>query len=263
LYTVCIRPPLFIHRSKLHSISVGGAGGSRYIDLNVTLDEGDGGSREIYFTNIDREEIAVLKSYIHNILVKAMTKDVGEKEFISKHANMIDSLHDKASGQHQSRRSLRQAALDSIEITKGEINEAIHSNLNTDDDSDDEIYEVIESVEESDNDDDDFEDYELVQNEEDTETDEESEGGETITNTCHNEDISKDTNITDSRHDTDSGQPLCKRPRRQAALDSMELTKCEINGGTVGNLHSDDDSDDEIYEVVERNEESDNNDDEC
>eukprot|EP00979_Chaetoceros_neogracilis_P016610 scaffold8831_cov113-Chaetoceros_neogracile.AAC.1 len=49
------KPPMFVHRSDLHSIAVGRGGGSR-------------------------EEMQVLNSYIHNTLVKAMTKDAEEND---------------------------------------------------------------------------------------------------------------------------------------------------------------------------------------
>ena len=67
------RPPLFIPRSKLHSIACGRGNGSssRYVDMNITLDD----DTALEFTNISREELSVLNHYIHNILIPAMQRD--------------------------------------------------------------------------------------------------------------------------------------------------------------------------------------------
>lgn len=67
------KPPLFIPRSKLHSIACGRGNGasSRYVDMHITLDD----DTAMEFTNISREELSVLNSYIHKILIPAMQRD--------------------------------------------------------------------------------------------------------------------------------------------------------------------------------------------
>jgi Histone chaperone Rttp106-like len=90
------KPPRFIPRGKLHSISCGRGGGgggggsssSRYVDMHVTLmnedddddddDDNDINNNEpvvVEFTNIQREENPVLNKYIHNVLIPAMQQD--------------------------------------------------------------------------------------------------------------------------------------------------------------------------------------------
>ncbi|KAL7506398.1 hypothetical protein ACHAXN_004903 [Cyclotella atomus] len=67
------KPPLFVHRSKLASISCGRGSGSasRYVDMAVQLDS----EERIEFTNIAREELGVLNDYIHKTLIPAMQVD--------------------------------------------------------------------------------------------------------------------------------------------------------------------------------------------
>jgi len=94
------KPPRFVHRSKLHSISCGrGSGGSRYIDLVATLDtvfpphstitddtsdddneeeEEDGKRETLEFQSIDRGELHVLNDYINAVLTKAMARDTAD-----------------------------------------------------------------------------------------------------------------------------------------------------------------------------------------
>lgn len=71
------KPPSFIHRSQLHSIAVGRGGGARYIDIHASINDG---KTQLEFTNIDREEMNVLNSYIHNTLVKAMAQDIAKAD---------------------------------------------------------------------------------------------------------------------------------------------------------------------------------------
>ena len=95
------KPPRFIPRNELHSISCGRGGGgggssSRYVDMNVTLnssngsDDDSGGSGKksnsnsnstttAEFTNIQREENPGLNAYIHNVLIPAMKQDAEEE----------------------------------------------------------------------------------------------------------------------------------------------------------------------------------------
>ena len=73
------KPPKFLPRSNLHSIACGRGGGggdssSRYVDMVVQCSK-DNETETVEFTNIQREENTVLNSYIHDVLVPAMTKD--------------------------------------------------------------------------------------------------------------------------------------------------------------------------------------------
>jgi len=73
------KPPRFFHRNQLNSILAGrGSGGSRYIDLSTTVDTVDQNDRAstVEFTNIDRDELNGLNRYIHDVLIKAMGRDV-------------------------------------------------------------------------------------------------------------------------------------------------------------------------------------------
>lgn len=67
------RPPLFVHRSKLASISCGRGSGSasRYVDMTIQLDS----EKNVEFTNIAREELGVVNDYIHKTLIPAMQAD--------------------------------------------------------------------------------------------------------------------------------------------------------------------------------------------
>ncbi len=71
------KPPLFVPRSKLASISCGrGSGQSRFVDMVVQLDdESSDGDSTLEFTNIDRDELQGLNGYIHNVLIPAMKID--------------------------------------------------------------------------------------------------------------------------------------------------------------------------------------------
>ena len=82
------RPPLFVPRSELTSISCGRGSGSRYVDMLVQLDvpssdltdEQEGKKKKkqtdsLEFTNIHRDELNVLNDYIHQTLIPAMQMD--------------------------------------------------------------------------------------------------------------------------------------------------------------------------------------------
>lgn len=74
------KPPMFYPRSELHSIACGrGAGGSRYVDMALTLDStggDDSDTKQLEFSNIHRDELRNLNDYIHKVLIPAMTKEV-------------------------------------------------------------------------------------------------------------------------------------------------------------------------------------------
>ena len=76
------RPPLFLPRSKLHSIACGrGAGASsRYVDMQVTTASSSEETSSLEFTNIAREELGVLNHYIHKVLVPAMHRDQDDSD---------------------------------------------------------------------------------------------------------------------------------------------------------------------------------------
>eukprot|EP00986_Skeletonema_menzelii_P019152 scaffold27070_cov147-Skeletonema_menzelii.AAC.15 len=70
------KPPLFVPRSNLASISCGrGSGQSRFVDMVVQLDDDES---TLEFTNIERDELQGLNGYIHNVLIPAMKKDAVE-----------------------------------------------------------------------------------------------------------------------------------------------------------------------------------------
>jgi hypothetical protein len=101
------KPPLFVHRSKLVSISCGrggsGGGSSRYVDMIATLDDNDDddddddgeddvGTKKsttktkkkkemiLEFTNINRDELPGLNDYIHKVLIPAMKSDCANND---------------------------------------------------------------------------------------------------------------------------------------------------------------------------------------
>ncbi len=67
------KPPLFLHRSSLHSIACGrgASGSSRYVDMNIQLED----KSTLEFTNIHREELGGLNAYLHKVLIPAMKQD--------------------------------------------------------------------------------------------------------------------------------------------------------------------------------------------
>ncbi|CAB9510531.1 expressed unknown protein [Seminavis robusta] len=88
------KPPLFVPRSKLHSIACGRGTGasSRYVDMKiVTAEDNNNGNDDeeddeeprettLEFTNIAREELTVLNDYIHKVLIPAMKQDSEQQQ---------------------------------------------------------------------------------------------------------------------------------------------------------------------------------------
>jgi len=80
------KPALFIPRQKLCSIGAGrggsGGAGTRYVDMMITMDSEKKGDepRPLEFTNISREELGPLNTYINDILKPAMAREVAESE---------------------------------------------------------------------------------------------------------------------------------------------------------------------------------------
>ena len=157
------KPPLFAHRSELHSIAVGRGGGSRYVDLHATLDGKDGEKTELEFTNIDREEMQVLNAYIHNTLVKAMAKDAegndnGSDEVQNKVTANEGDISDTG-GDKSRKRARRAASMEAQKATKREMaSSAQKSSAPNDDESEeedeDDDYEGREKSDSEDEDDD-------------------------------------------------------------------------------------------------------------
>jgi len=166
------KPPMFVHRSELHSIAVGRGGGSRYIDLHATLDGKDGDKTELEFTNIDREEMQVLNSYIHNTLVKAMAKDAeendGEENDGEESAEVEEDATADNSEDRSRKRSRRAASVEAQKAAKREMDSSAQKSSGRNDDGSDE-----------EEDDDDYEARERSDSEdEEGEEKEHSDGGE-------------------------------------------------------------------------------------
>mmetsp|Transcript_4625 Transcript_4625/g.5673 ORF Transcript_4625/g.5673 Transcript_4625/m.5673 type:complete len:350 (+) Transcript_4625:136-1185(+) len=144
------KPPKFIHRSNLHSISCGrGSGGSRYVDLVATLDNKSNETNDsIEFTNIDREELQCLNDYIHNVLVKAMAKDANDEDGEISDTAMMNGDSD-TNTKSRKRKSQRAASVDARKATKVQIRSTV-SNDQSEDDDDDFIKDDSEGEDESD-----------------------------------------------------------------------------------------------------------------
>ena len=174
------RPPMFVPRSKLSSISCGrGSGGSRYVDMMVQLDtsanEEDDTKKtkqsdSLEFTNIHRDELNGLNDYIHKTLIPAMQMDadgsgkgsdeddeavVAEVVNTSDDDNMEDGSNDGSEeeedeGSSKKRRPSRAASKSAREINRAALMSAPVQGGDEDDDSDDS--EEFEDESESDSD---------------------------------------------------------------------------------------------------------------
>lgn len=73
------KPPLFLHRSTLHSIDCT-TGSNRYLTLSVVVTNNNESTSDdemtMEFTNIHKQEQDVLHQYIHNTLIPAMQRDI-------------------------------------------------------------------------------------------------------------------------------------------------------------------------------------------
>ena len=178
------KPPLFAHRSELHSIAVGRGGGSRYVDLHATLDGKDGEKTELEFTNIDREEMQVLNAYIHNTLVKAMTKDAegndnGSEEVQTKGTANEGDIADNG-GDYSRKRGRRAASMEAQKATKREMaSSAQKSSVPNDDESEEEDEDDdYEGREKSDSEDEDEDEDEEEEEDEEGHSEEEMDASE-------------------------------------------------------------------------------------
>ncbi|KAL9187410.1 hypothetical protein ACHAXT_001513 [Thalassiosira profunda] len=168
------KPPLFLPRSKLASISCGrGSGGSRYVDMMVQLDvsdvdEQEGGKKKkqvdsLEFTNIHRDELNGLNDYIHKTLIPAMQADADEDsddeeiavaEVVnsdSEEGGGSDESESEEEGSGKKRRSSRAASKSAREINKA----ALTSGAEGDDDSDDDDSDAFEEEDATDGSDED------------------------------------------------------------------------------------------------------------
>jgi hypothetical protein len=189
------KPPSFIHRSKLHSIAVGRGGGSRYVDIHASTDDG---KTQIEFTNIDREEMHVLNSYIHNTLVKAMAKDVAKADELFNGGEVTEVKADPDEQQHdvdhddevRRKRPRRAASELSQKVTRKELK--TNDGLDDDDEDDSDEYHAGGGNDESEDDEDsDDSDEDMEENESDSEV----EGAK--------DEISGDTESEDGEDDKD------------------------------------------------------------
>lgn len=126
------KPPLFVPRSALASISCGrGSGQSRFVDMVVQLDDDES---TLEFTNIERDELQGLNGYIHNVLITAMKKDAvegsdndGEDKDMDEDEDVAmaevvnssgeESESDESSGKYK-RKSSRAASKSAREVTR-------------------------------------------------------------------------------------------------------------------------------------------------
>ena len=161
------KPPLFVHRSDLHSIAVGRGGGSRYVDIQAVLDGKDGEQENMEFTNIDREEMQVLNNYIHKTLVPAMAKDANESDDENDDEDMHEVKADPDTLEEENdsssrKRPRRGAALAARKATKQEMQSTAQTTKNDsdeeDDDDDDGDFDTGHKSESSSDDDDDDDD---------------------------------------------------------------------------------------------------------
>jgi hypothetical protein len=133
LIFVGYRPPRFIHRSELHSISCGRGSGGRFIDLLATLDNAsDEESKEsLEFTNIDRGEAKCLNDYINDVLVKAMAKDA-ETDDDDTEDEGATSTDDEIVTKSRKRKSQRNASISARKATKLDLRESSSSDAESD-----------------------------------------------------------------------------------------------------------------------------------
>ena len=161
------KPPMFVPRSELASISCGrGAGGSRYVDMEVKLDVSDDDDQEgkkkqsdtLEWSNINRDELEGLNNYIHKTLIPAMQMDAdGTNEETSDGnssndddddfavAEVVNTSDDDGEESSRKRRPSRAASKSAREINKAALSAPADE-----EDSDDDSDEFEEEEEDSD-----------------------------------------------------------------------------------------------------------------
>eukprot|EP00984_Skeletonema_dohrnii_P025549 scaffold14725_cov144-Skeletonema_dohrnii-CCMP3373.AAC.5 len=181
------KPPLFVPRSNLASISCGrGSGQSRFVDMVVQLDDDES---TLEFTNIERDELQGLNGYIHNVLIPAMKKDAAEgadndgeedeDEDVAM-AEVVNSSDEDSDSEESSakckRKSSRAASKSAREATRAHF-----SGLNGDDDDVDDDDSDVDSFNEGEDDSDgsnEGSDSDLSESEVVNEEDDDDESGE-------------------------------------------------------------------------------------
>ena len=185
------KPPLFVPRSNLASISCGrGSGQSRFVDMVVQLDDDES---TLEFTNIERDELQGLNGYIHNVLIPAMKKDAaaegadndgeedGDEDEDVAMAEVVNSSDEDSDSDESSakckRKSSRAASKSAREATRAHFS---GPNGDDDDDDDDDDSDVDSFNEGEDNSDgsDEGSDSDLSESEVVNEDDDDNESGE-------------------------------------------------------------------------------------
>jgi len=137
------KPPMLVPRSELASISCGrGAGGSRYVDMEVKLHVSDDNEHEgkkkqqsdtLEWSNINRDELEGLNNYIHKTLIPAMQMDAdGTNEEASDGnssnddddfavAEVVNTSDDDSEESSRKRRPSRAASKQAREINKAAL----------------------------------------------------------------------------------------------------------------------------------------------
>jgi len=215
------KPPKFVPRSTLHSIQCGrGGGDSRYVDLVAELEDDEGA---VEFSNIAREEVRVLNDFIHQVLIKAMTRDAegGEAEgdekvaaaaIAASPAAKIDEAERKigssanespigtSSGDDSIEfvgttggRARRAASRDAREATKAQLQANASGGGNDEEDSDD----------------DDEEDFVMDANDSASESEDDSEEDESDAS----EDEEEGGDATESEDDNEEEEPMKKKAK--------------------------------------------------
>ena len=192
------RPPMFVPKNQLKSIACGRGNGTRFVDMQIQLEE-DHSIPSVKFdlmelTNIPRDELAVLDTYIHKTLIPSMLNDISNdgKQKDDQTEEEDDSNNDDNTDEDQEEnddnkkqntkkrpRSRRACAQEARRITKSQINkvpvvddeesdsaddeDVVFQNDSdtSNSDSDDEDSISLESDTESDHDDDDVGDDDM------------------------------------------------------------------------------------------------------
>ena len=151
------KPPMFVPRSDLASISCGrGAGGSRYVDMEVKLHVSDDNEQEgkkkkkqsdtLEWSNINRDELEGLNNYIHKTLIPAMQADADGTNEKGLDGNSSDDDDDDFAVAEVVNTSDNEEKRPSRAASKSarEINKAALAGGNEDEDSDDDSDEFEE-----------------------------------------------------------------------------------------------------------------------
>ncbi|GMH49381.1 hypothetical protein TL16_g00501 [Triparma laevis f. inornata] len=136
------KPPRFIPRQKLVSIGVGrggaGGGATRYVDMVLQVEGGEGDVDTVEFTNINREEVGPLNTYINDILTPAMAKEAAEGNGIKKEEPKTESSTvDSPAPPARPMRSKRSAANAAASATRAQINGGALDNFSDQEEGDD------------------------------------------------------------------------------------------------------------------------------